>query len=65
MFRNVLHFTGCLMLVLSALPALAQSGDDAARVTVTINPDGSKTVYQKDGLSHQATATTTGDSNKD
>ena len=59
MFRNVLHLTGCLMLVLSALPALAQSGDDAARVTVTINPDGSKTVYQKDARSHQATATTT------
>ena len=60
MFRNVLHLTACLMLGLSALPALAQSGDDATRVTVTINPDGSKTVYQKDGLSHQATATTTG-----
>ena len=48
------------MLGPSALPALAQTGDDEARVTVAINPDGSKTVYQKDGISHQASATTTG-----
>ncbi len=48
------------LLAASALHAFAQSGDEAARVTVAINPDGSKTVYQKDGSGHQATATTTG-----
>ena len=40
--------------------AFAQTGDDAVRVTVAMNPDGSKTVYQKDGADHQAIATTTG-----
>jgi hypothetical protein len=60
MFRKALYLLAVLPLALSALPTRAQTGDDAARVTVTINPDGSKTVYQKDGLSQQATATTTG-----
>ncbi len=60
MFRKILHLMGCFILGLSAPGALAQGDDDAARVTVTINPDGSKTVYQKDGLSRQAIATTTG-----
>ena len=59
-FRFAFYLLTALALVLSALRAPAQNADDAARVTVTINPDGSKTVYQKDGLSHQATATTTG-----
>ncbi len=60
MLRKTLYLVGCLAFGMSALTAPAQTADDAARVTVTINPDGSKTVYQKDGLSHQATATTTG-----
>jgi hypothetical protein len=59
MFRKSLYLVGGLMLGLSPLQGFAQAGDDAARVTVTINPDGSKTVYQKDGLSRRATATTT------
>jgi hypothetical protein len=60
MFRKAFYLLVVLPLGLSVLSTRAQTGDDAARVTVTINPDGSKTVYQKDGLSHQATATTTG-----
>ena len=60
MFRKIFRLLGCLTLGLSPLQALAQTGDDEARATVTINPDGSKTVDQKDGLSRQATATTTG-----
>ena len=40
--------------------ALAQSGDDAVRVTVAMNPDGSKTVYQTDGAKRRSTATTAG-----
>jgi YD repeat-containing protein len=39
--------------------ASAQSDDDTVRVTVTMNPDGSKTVYQTDGANHQSVATTT------
>ena len=60
MFRKIFPLLGCLTLGVGALQAPAQTGDDEARVTVTINPDGSKTVYQKDGRSRQATATTTG-----
>src|SRR5262249_21726563 len=44
---------------LIAFIALGQSSDDTVRVTVTMNPDGSKTVYQTDGA-NQSTATTTG-----
>lgn len=32
---------------------------DAVRVTVTINPDGSRTSYEFNGANHKATATTT------
>ena len=60
MIRKALHLLGWLIVGTSALQAPAQTADDEARVTVTINPDGSKTVYQKDGISHQAIATTTG-----
>ena len=48
---------GVLCLALSA--AVAQSGDDAVRVTVTMNPDGSKTVYQVDGAKKESVASTT------
>ena len=60
MFRKTLSLLAFLTLGLSPLHARAQNAEDAARVTVTINPDGSKTVFQKDGISRQATATTTG-----
>ncbi len=60
MFRKFHCFFASLILAAGAFRVLAQSADDAARVTVTINPDGSKTVYQKDGVSRQAIATTTG-----
>src|SRR5450432_3243745 len=42
------------------LSALAQSADDTVRVTVTMNPGGSKTVYQTDGANHQSIAKTRG-----
>jgi hypothetical protein len=60
MFRNVFHFVGCLALCATGLSALAQSADDTVRVTVTMNPDGSQTVYQTDGAKRQSIATTTG-----
>jgi hypothetical protein len=36
-----------------------QTSDDAIRVTVTMNSDGSRTVYETDGASHRSVATTT------
>jgi YD repeat-containing protein len=60
MFRIPFYLAGWLLLAASAFSAFAQSGEDDARVTVAINPDGSKTVYQKDGGHNQAIATTTG-----
>ena len=64
MFRQIFHFGAVLAFCASGLVAIAQSGDEAVRVTVTINPDGSKTVYQTDGGSHRAIATTTGPNGK-
>jgi hypothetical protein len=57
MFRNFFHFAGWFGLCALDLSAFAQSADDAVRVTVAINPDGSKTVYQTDGINRQAIAT--------
>ncbi|MEO8043320.1 MAG: hypothetical protein ABI674_00305 [Spartobacteria bacterium] len=64
MFRPLLTFSVAFALCGSALFAPAQTGDDAVRVTVTMNPDGSKTVYQTDGANRRSTATTTGANGK-
>ncbi|HKP05507.1 MAG TPA: hypothetical protein VJU77_19310 [Chthoniobacterales bacterium] len=52
-----------------ALAPLAQGQEtspsaDAVRVTVSLNADGSRTVYEFDSLHHKATATTTGKDGK-
>ena len=36
-----------------------QTGNDAVRVTVSMHPDGSRTVYEFDNAQHKAVATTT------
>src|SRR5438067_13137135 len=36
-----------------------QAGSDAVRVTVSMHPDGSRTVYKFDNAQHKAVATTT------
>ena len=36
-----------------------QTGNDAVRVTVSMHPDGSRTVYKFDNAQHKAVATTT------
>src|SRR5881394_63153 len=41
-----------------------QSGSDAVRVTVSMHPDGSRTVYNFDNAQHKAVATTTGPDGK-
>ena len=64
MFRPFLTLIVVLGAAIGSLPGLAQTADDAVRVTVTMNPDGSKTVYQTDGASRGSTATTTGANGK-
>src|SRR5712691_2664721 len=64
MLRQILHPGAVLLLCAAGLLAGAQSSDDAVRVTLTMNPDGSKTVYQTGGSNHRVTATTTGANGK-
>src|SRR5437762_990328 len=45
------------MSILAEIPA--PSPNDAIRVTVSLNADGSRTVYQFDNAKHEAIATTT------
>ena len=64
MFRPVLSSAAALGFLASGLLVLAQSSDDAVRVIMTINPDGSKIVRQTDGANRQATAITTAPNGK-
>ncbi len=59
MFRPFLTLIVALAVAVGGPRLLAQTADDAVRVTVTMNPDGSKTVYQTDGANRRSTATTT------
>jgi len=56
---------GCAIFFVAAKIAFTQSPEktesDANRVTVSMNADGSRTVYQFDDAQHKATATTTSD----
>ena len=49
----------CALLMCSAAPAFSQGQSDAVRVTMSMHPDGSRTVYNFDNAQHTATATTT------
>jgi antitoxin component YwqK of YwqJK toxin-antitoxin module len=64
MFRPVLCSAAALGLFANGLCGFAQSTDDAVRVTVTMNPDGSKTVRQTNGANRESTAITTGPNGK-
>ena len=61
-----LHLRAVIFILAStafATPLLSQTVSptpDTVRVTVSVNADGSKTVYEFDPLRHRATATTTG-----
>lgn len=61
MFGKILAFGAPLFF---AATLCAQGDDDALRVTMTMNPDGSKTVYRVDGTKHESVATTTTASGK-
>lgn len=64
MFRNILALA--VLTALFCAPSLTrgQMNDDAIHVTMTVNPDGSKTVYRIDNAKHQSVATTTTASGK-
>ncbi|MGB9475408.1 MAG: hypothetical protein WCE87_10120 [Candidatus Udaeobacter sp.] len=53
----------CAVLIFSGRAGLSQSPEqtqsDAVRVTVSMHPDGSRTVYKFDNAQHKAVATTT------
>ncbi len=60
MFLKFCHLATWSLCGFGGLTAVAQTADNTVRVTVTVNPDGSKTVYQSSGANHQTIATTTG-----
>lgn len=58
----------CALVVCGETTGFGQSPDagrtDAVRVTMSMHPDGSRTVYNFDGPQHKAVATTTGQDGK-
>ena len=58
----------CVLLLCAVKIAFSQPSErpenGAVRVTVSMNADGSRTVYEFDGAQHKATATTTGEDGK-
>ena len=60
MFLKLCHLATWSLCGFGGLTAVAQTADNTVRVTVAVNPDGSKTVYQTSGATHQTIATTTG-----
>ncbi len=67
-FSQVGRAISCALLVCGNAIAFSQSPEqsrnDAVRVTVSMHPDGSRTVYKFDGAQHKAVATTTGEDGK-
>ena len=53
-------------LLFSSVPlcALAQEDNSEVRVSIVLNADGSRTVYETDAANHKTTATTTGKDGK-
>jgi hypothetical protein len=62
-FFHAAMTTACVLVVGSSEIGLSQSPEqtrsDAVRVTVSMHPDGSRTVYKFDNAEHKAVATTT------
>jgi len=54
----------CALLVCGGATAFGQASTDAVRVTMSMHPDGSRTVYNFDNPQHTAVATTTGPDGK-
>jgi len=49
----------CALFICSGAIAFGQASTDAVRVTMSMHPDGSRTVYNFDNAQHAAVATTT------
>jgi hypothetical protein len=49
----------CALLICGGATAFGQASTDAVRVTMSMHPDGSRTVYNFDNAQHTAVATTT------
>ena len=64
MFLKLCHLATWSLCGFGGLTSVAQTTDNTVRVAVTVNPDGSKTVYQSSGVNHQTIATTTGTDGK-
>src|SRR4029453_14172350 len=60
------RIASALSFVLAAAPlcALAQQDSGDVRVSVILNADGSRTVYENDAANHKTVATTTGKDGK-
>jgi hypothetical protein len=56
---SILAFTISFGLIERCPAQSPSASDDAVRVTVSLNADGSRTVYQFDNVKHEAIATTT------
>ena len=52
-------FAVLFALTVAALCALAQEGNGEVRLSIVLNADGSRTVYETDAANHKTTATTT------
>src|SRR5438067_11999548 len=54
------HFRlACALLICGGATAIGQAPTDAVRVTMSMHPDGSRTVYNIDKAQHTAVSTTT------
>jgi hypothetical protein len=49
----------CVLVICAGATAFGQASGDAVRVTMSMHPDGSRTVYNFDNPQHTAVATTT------
>jgi hypothetical protein len=59
MFRKILRAKLIALCLFASVVAHAQSADDAMRVTLALNPDGTKTTYETNAANHRCVATTT------
>lgn len=64
MLRKIFPVLAAVVLPLTTPSVFSQASDDAIEVTVTMNPDGSKTVYETNSANHRCVATTTGANGK-
>ena len=64
MFPPLRPFCTAFALCLFVAATLAQSDDDTVRVTVAMNPDGSKTLYQTNNAKRETIATEAGANGK-